>query len=1126
MADTQLGPVLHQLRRLAFTGGRRDLSDPQLLQRFLAGRDQAAFAALVQRHAGLVWGVCRNVLRHEQDTEDAFQATFLVLACQAGSVRRAEALAGWLHGVAYRVAMTAKRKAAVRRSHERQASPMTFEQAPSEAALRDLGRVLDEEIQRLADKYRAPFVLCCLEGKSKPEAAQELGWKEATLSWRLAQARKQLQTRLRRRGVTLSAALGAVALAERIGPRGLALQIEGAVRAAVPASTGPAGEAVSAGVARLADAVSRALRLARMKHGLALLLGLSVAVAGACLVVRQILSAGQTKTPTVARGTTGQHDEAKSARTDSHGDPLPPCCVGRLGTVRFRHDGWLHAVVSSPDGRTLATAAGKTISLWGATTGKLRRRWDGRAFDVQSLAYSPDGRTLASGGGDHVIRLWEPGTGKERRKLLGHHGDPKQPFLHEAGVYALVFGRNGRRLVSLGTDKTIRSWDMNTGKEIRQFQGFAGTPHTISLSPDGTTLAAAIDVAEGRGEVWMWEEASGRRLRRLEQGGDVRSIAFEPGGKFLATAGGKLKEPGEFRLWDLVTGKVVRSWQGHEGWVFALAFTPDGRRLVSGGYDNTIRLWDVATGKELRRLARHQSPVYSLVLERDGRTLVYRVADNTVHFRNVLSGQELRRFGGPEHSVTGIAFAPDSKYLAAGGGDAELVLWDVAARQEVRRLRGHQGKVSAVSFGPGGKLLASGGHDGTIRLWEASSGHEVRAIQSPRGWVTHLAMSPDGRKLASFGEDQVVHLWEAATGKEVRQLHSVRGFLHGLAFSPSGKLLATASGIDVFVRLWDADSGEETSALKHEGGMNGVAFSADGKTLAAACMDRTVSLWETATGRKRLWLRPGTNVTSVAFSPDGRLLATANAGNSRTRDKDGKLVDGGNEDRERVRLWDLATGKELPPFAGHRGGVTALTFASDGKTLASGSSDTTVLLWDATRLQRKERPRPLAAAELQKVWADLAGVDAAAAYRAIGELAAASRQAVALLGERLRPVVATDAKLVAPLLAQLDSPRFAERRQALKGLERLGEAAEPALREALAGNVSVEVRQRIERLLRKLETMPRLRTSRALEVLERIGLPVARPLLERLARGARGAWLTRQAEAALRRLDKLTGEKR
>src|SRR5262249_34808824 len=194
-------------RRRAPPTPDKPLTDAQPLERFLASRDEAAFSTLVRRHGPMVLGVCRAVLRQQQDAEDAFQVTFLVLARHSANVRKREALAGWLHGVAYRTAIQARRAAGRRRRHETRAEAMTQKHPSAEQSSQEIREARDEEVGRLPPAYRGPFVLCCLEGRSRAEAAGELGLKEGTVSSRLARARKQVQQGLARRGLAPAAAL-------------------------------------------------------------------------------------------------------------------------------------------------------------------------------------------------------------------------------------------------------------------------------------------------------------------------------------------------------------------------------------------------------------------------------------------------------------------------------------------------------------------------------------------------------------------------------------------------------------------------------------------------------------------------------------------------------------------------------------------------------------------------------------------------------------------------------------------------------------------------------------------------------------------------------------------------------
>src|SRR5262245_377464 len=214
MAPPRLGAVLRHIRRMAVPPDSKDRTDRQLLHAFVTRREEAAFEALVRRHGPLVLRVCHQVLHHVQDAEDAFQATFLILARQAATIRKGEALPGWLHEVAFHVASKARRGAARRRAHESRVPPGTPAGAVHDPSWHEVQEVLHEEIRRLPVKLRAPFVLCVLEGRSRPEAARQLGWKEGTLSSRLARARERLRQRLTRRGLTLAAVLAAQALAD------------------------------------------------------------------------------------------------------------------------------------------------------------------------------------------------------------------------------------------------------------------------------------------------------------------------------------------------------------------------------------------------------------------------------------------------------------------------------------------------------------------------------------------------------------------------------------------------------------------------------------------------------------------------------------------------------------------------------------------------------------------------------------------------------------------------------------------------------------------------------------------------------------------------------------------------
>src|SRR5262245_58116690 len=364
-------------------GARREGTDRQLLDCFVAHGDHGAFAELVARHGACVWAVCRRVLGQEQDAEDAFQAVFLILGRKAGAIRKRESVGSWLHGVAFRTAMKVRRATTRRQARERHAGGAVPEPSPSDqAAARELQRLLDEEVARLADKYRTPFVLCCLEGRTRVEVAQELGWNEGTVSSRLAQARALLQKRLAQRGFTLSAVLTACALAEGKAAAAAPLAlVHSAVQAGV---AGNAAAAFSPSVVTLADGIVHALMVTKLKT-----------VVVASLVLASMTAAGFAAYQMRPDADNGVPDVQKKPLSPPPGAPLDGSDV------------W--SAVISRDGTVVAAGAGRwdrpgEVAIWDLAS-RQRIMHAVEKKGIASVAFSPDGKLLASASCTGNVRL-------------------------------------------------------------------------------------------------------------------------------------------------------------------------------------------------------------------------------------------------------------------------------------------------------------------------------------------------------------------------------------------------------------------------------------------------------------------------------------------------------------------------------------------------------------------------------------------------------------------------------------------------------------------------------------------------------------------------------------------------
>lgn len=580
------------------------------------------------------------------------------------------------------------------------------------------------------------------------------------------------------------------------------------------------------------------------------------------------------------------------------------------------------------------------------------RTLDGHTDEAWSIGLSADGRKVVTSSKDRVIRIWDFDTGRLVRALEGH----------EAGIVYARFARQDKVVFSQSDDCTLRMWDVEAGTsrilakgpeialksvmspDERHFvtAGLGGAVWFVDLDVPKPKRIPALSVnwyvAQVGGKFPMTFSADGRRILAGGVDGVVREwdlqtetlqvyegqtnpivrVTYSPDDRLIAAA----SADGSLRLWDRAAG-TTRALPPMDGNVGVLLFSPDGRTLVTAGNDKSARSIDLATGNR-RRFMGMQDGVSDARFTKDGSRLVLAGGDGAVRIfqMRLEAGRLLGKHSGAALSVDVSA---RGDHIVSAGADGLVRLWSTGTNEPPEiSLSGHVGAVPIVRFSPDGELIVSSGMDNTARLWDRS-GHQIQAISVSGIEAMKVAFSPDGRFVAAGSTEGAVKLWNVDSGV-VRDVGQLGARVIHLAFSPDGRRLGT-TGAERHAKVWDIETGQAQDLSGHEFFVSSIAFSPDGRTIATGGGDHRLRFYDSGATEPRPYDAGGYTMLGLSFLPDGASVLGTN-GNGY------------------VRRWDLASGKTLQTFRGHRGNITSVRLSRDGKVLATSSDDRTLRLFD------------------------------------------------------------------------------------------------------------------------------------------------------------------------------------
>ena len=640
---------------------------------------------------------------------------------------------------------------------------------------------------------------------------------------------------------------------------------------------------------------------------------------------------------------------------------LPEDAIARLGK------GGINIMRFSPDGTRLAVGTDVGVWLYDVPAGKESALFTERVEQVNALTFSQDGKMLASGGSssgflDPEIRLWDVNTNSNQAT-----------FMSTGSPAAFAFSQDNTTLTCI--DGLIYNWHVDTGRETSKFALWNGDTSSgsitldsyeiASISQDGSRLATGTR----EGQIRLYDTKTGIRVMELKGPAvSILALAFSPDGKIIAS--GNIDNT--VQLWDTEKGIKLATLLGHLGWVTTLAFSADGKTLASGDANKAIKLWDVDTFKERETFLGHKNTICALTFMPDvaphySGCLASGSYDGTIRFWDQHTGKELVTFTkGHTESVNSVAFSEDGTKLTTVAFNGIADVWDLKTKSKlVPFIDGHCDSTNGVALSSYASYFArrgsigfivyktlSGGHRSIFRgglhlqLWNLHSGEEISGPWEHVEGTKVFTFSPDNNMFVASIRGESIIGWHRDTGVELFRISTGSPYSGSLTFSPNGQLLAS-NGHRVKTRVWDITTQRELTPPNTEK-HSALAFSPDGTMLALALEDlgKGIDLWNiTSTGiqeQSRIIHKNLGYSGQLIFSPDGKIILNTQL----------QLFSFERGVGYVIKLWDT-NGNDLQTLSGHTDGITTLVFSPDGKTLASGSGDGTVLLWNWEKIISK-----------------------------------------------------------------------------------------------------------------------------------------------------------------------------